>query len=254
MLKYNVQSPYTRMFSPYIDSYVEITGEKNISKTITPRLTTTLVFDLNDHSLCNGYGFATTVIGHHNAPFHLSTRSESQHKLMVQFTAYGLSPFIKTPLSGINNSVIDANKLFGNDMKVLHGLLRKTHKFEDQIQLIESFLIRRFRTPSPSHRLIYQLADSLVKTNTTDVRELKDTIPLSTRQIERNFRKLTGLTISQFMKVRRFEKAQKLINTTNKGINKFTDIAYQAGYYDQAHFNSDFKELTGSNPRNYRFC
>lgn len=71
---------------------------------------------------------------------------------------------------------------------------------------------------------------------------------LSRRQFERLFKAGVGLSPGTFNRILRFEKAVGRM----PGNLRLTDLAHQSGYYDQAHFIRDFRELAGLSPRAYR--
>lgn len=50
----------------------------------------------------------------------------------------------------------------------------------------------------------------------------------------------------------RFSNAVELLKEL--GPSSLTDIAFQAGYYDQPHFNSDVKAFTSRNPSGLVLC
>ena len=56
-------------------------------------------------------------------------------------------------------------------------------------------------------------------------------------------------SIKQLGKVIRLQTALKLL--LNQQSENLTQIAYESEYYDQAHFNRDFKEFTGINPKDF---
>jgi AraC-like DNA-binding protein len=53
----------------------------------------------------------------------------------------------------------------------------------------------------------------------------------------------------QFSKISRLQAALKLIG--QGAFNNLTDLALEAGYYDQAHFIKDFREFTGVSPKQF---
>ena len=46
----------------------------------------------------------------------------------------------------------------------------------------------------------------------------------------------------------RFQKAHKIIS--NEGLYDLVTVALSSGYFDQAHFNREYKKLIGFNPNN----
>ena len=63
------------------------------------------------------------------------------------------------------------------------------------------------------------------------------------------FKEHVGVTPKVFLKIIRFQKALQEIET-HKTVN-WTSIAFESGYYDQAHFINDFKEFSGFTPNQY---
>ena len=53
----------------------------------------------------------------------------------------------------------------------------------------------------------------------------------------------------QLARVARLQAALKMIQ--QKKFNSLTEIAYENGYFDQAHFIKDFREFTGISPKSF---
>jgi AraC-like DNA-binding protein len=68
-------------------------------------------------------------------------------------------------------------------------------------------------------------------------------VGLSERQLERRFLARVGQTPKQWQSLRRFERAVAAAATTS-----LTTAALDAGYFDQAHFNREFRRRTGVAP------
>lgn len=61
------------------------------------------------------------------------------------------------------------------------------------------------------------------------------------------FRSQVGLTPKAAARVLRFNRAMTLLN--QPGHRSLSSIALACGYFDQAHFNRDFRVLAGCSPR-----
>ena len=70
----------------------------------------------------------------------------------------------------------------------------------------------------------------------------------SVKTVSRTFLHHTGATPSKMLSVRRFQHALKMIT---QSCSCYTEIAYEAGYYDQSHFIRDFKKYAGSAPSDF---
>ena len=65
----------------------------------------------------------------------------------------------------------------------------------------------------------------------------------------RYFKKQTGKTFTQFVNEFRITHACKLLSETSRQIS---DICFECGFNNFAHFNKRFKKNTGQNPSQYR--
>lgn len=63
------------------------------------------------------------------------------------------------------------------------------------------------------------------------------------------FRGQTGYTPKVFCRIRRFQKALDCIEAS--GTVDWSAVALDSGYFDQAHFNHDFRAFSGINPSTY---
>ena len=57
-----------------------------------------------------------------------------------------------------------------------------------------------------------------------------------------------GISPKQYARVMRFSRALQQIHAASGSLS---DVAAAAGYYDQPHMNSEFKELSGFTPREF---
>lgn len=78
---------------------------------------------------------------------------------------------------------------------------------------------------------------------------LSEEFQLHPNYIVRKFKAVTGLTMSQYLlKVKLERAAHRMFNTSEH----FGHIAYDAGFYDQSHFNRCFKQQFGVVPKQFR--
>ncbi len=81
------------------------------------------------------------------------------------------------------------------------------------------------------------------------ISELVARINLSRRQLERNFRQASGLTLKQFARVCRLRAAAiNLVEATN---SNWARRAADCGFTDQAHLTREFSLLTGRSPNSF---
>ena len=81
-----------------------------------------------------------------------------------------------------------------------------------------------------------------------DLKSLAELACLSTAQFRKRFKTEVGISPKYFARIIR---VNAIIDTLKKQTlsQKLGDIAYQFNYFDQSHFNHDFKTVTGSLPK-----
>ena len=67
------------------------------------------------------------------------------------------------------------------------------------------------------------------------------------RQLERNFKKLIGLSPKEYANIIRFQNALSLIKNSNQN-RSLLDIAFECRYYDHSHLSNEIKRNTGLLP------
>ncbi|UJJ30444.1 AraC family transcriptional regulator [Halopseudomonas maritima] len=72
---------------------------------------------------------------------------------------------------------------------------------------------------------------------------------LGQRQLERLCKRYLGLTAKQYSRLHRVAYSRELLKRCNP--DPLAEVAYQAGYADQAHFSHDFKAVVGVTPGQY---
>lgn len=151
----------------------------------------------------------------------------------------------KIPATALDGQCISLQDLFGYEGERLTEKILKSDTLPEFVYILSNFLMQK----TNDLPLKYQSVEKwLSQTNflSRDV-SIKE-ICLSQRQFERNFKEFTGFSLRKYTKIKRFERVfQYLQNTKNK--ENLTEIAYRFGYYDQAHFNRDFKAFTGRSPK-----
>lgn len=121
--------------------------------------------------------------------------------------------------------------------------------FQQRVRLAENWLLQQrlmqHAVPGPVQYLNSKLAMSDVVL--TDA--LKD-MGLTRRRIERLFRQQVGMAPNQLKMLLRIRKARYQLKLNPDQL--LVDTALHSGYFDQAHFNHHFRNVTGYTPGEYK--
>lgn len=253
MINYQVLKPRQEQLMPYIDSYVYISGEKAISKQIFPQVGASLVIDFNNNTVFEGQVMKMALIGLHQKSYRLQTHSSANDRIIIRFSPFGFHAFSSVSACEVTNLFVDAADIFGRSIRQLYLDLESIVGFNHRIGRIEEFLLKNIREHTLTDRMIYDFANRIKQLSDLSPFSAREKyVHLSSRQLERKFKSIVGTTISGYWKIVRFNRALHLLKQSTP--KRLTDIAFECGYYDQSHFITDFKLLTGTSPRHYNFC
>lgn len=166
----------------------------------------------------------------------------------VQFHPYALSYLFSIPAVELTNSILDVQNLLGKAGKELEEQLFLAENIEERARLISNYFEARLTAISHKDQSIITAIKTVNQSGSnTHMDLLAKQFCLSQRQFERRFKELSGFSPISYSRIVRFEKALNSLISNRE----LTDIALTHGYYDQAHFNNDFKSFTGYNPKKY---
>ncbi len=167
--------------------------------------------------------------------------------VIVQFETTGAAAFFRLPLHELYGSQVALGDLAGDSwVSQLEGQLSEIMTISGKIALIECFLLERLKAQRDP------LVDfSLKKINSTNglvrIKSLAADLCISQDAFEKRFRRVVGSTPKQYASILRMKT---IVETGRKG-NSLTELALAAGFFDQAHFNKDFKLFTGQTPTEF---
>lgn len=136
--------------------------------------------------------------------------------------------------------------VWGLQANLLRERLVELARPELQLELFEMHLMTRLPQVKGIHPAI---AHALADLN-GEVRDMVTRSGLSHRRFIELFGRSVGLTPKRFVRVQRFQRMLKLLG--NNPRESWANVALDAGYTDQAHFNHEFREFAGVTPEQYK--
>ncbi len=168
----------------------------------------------------------------------------------ARFNPDGLSPFILIPVSELENKAVELKNIFGENGIQLEKEVLFAKDNAERIKLIESFLLGFLSDPKIVHTITKTCVEAILQSQgQLSVIDLADKMNVNRRNLERKFTSAIGMSPKQLSRVVRLQAAIKMMEENS--FSNLTSLAYENGYYDQAHFIKDFKEFTGISPRQF---
>lgn len=168
----------------------------------------------------------------------------------VRFFPWGASYIVPVALKELTGKSIEAELIFGSELHDLLSELHSRHSIREGIILIQNFLLNFFKKDFFRGRTSLKLIGySVQNIRELSIKQLSKKAGYSERQIRRFFKKETGLSPKEFLKIHRFLGVCKQLESGN--YSNFTNLALNNGYYDQAHFNHEFKSLSNMTPTEF---
>jgi AraC-like DNA-binding protein len=151
------------------------------------------------------------------------------------------------PLPEMENKAVSLNSLFNKEGLQLEKQVLGASTTAKRITIIETFLLNKLSSPEVTDRVAKQSVETLIKLKgQLSVDDLAAQLKINRRQLERKFSSAIGLSPKQLAKVIRLQATLKMLE--KRQFTSLTSLAYENGYFDQAHFIKDFKEFTGMSP------
>ena len=251
-MEYLKSKPFNFNLKIYIDDYNLITWENGLinSKYIQPRPGATLIFSDSNLKIGNEKFSKNILVGTQDNAVRIETSSKKIQIFVVHFSVFGLSRFINFSPVELHNQIIDVAGIFGKNIRRINDKLFTLSLFQEKINLLEKFLLNEIKEPKTTDRFIFSLSHQLIISHEfPSFKIIRSNIPMSTRNLERRFKELTGISILKFVRISRFQNAKNLLLT--KKNFKLTEIGYNTGYFDQAHFSKEFKSFSGLSPKDF---
>ena len=245
-----------KTLQPYVKHYYlfESDTATTFTDTVFPGGSMEIIFNLGAgvwQSLAYGQYYTTPPVelwGQITRP--LPIRSIGKHCMLgIRFYPHSAGLFLNEELSALNDQITDGRDIYGNTVRHLYEQLQNTSSLDKRIILIETFLLQCLAANEDKCRNISFIQHLLqdIKTDLS-IQVIAARYNISTRYLHKLVYRYTGLSPKQYNKIHRFQQSLKLITSTDSSL---TAVAYDCGYFDQAHFIKDFKSFTGTTPSAY---
>jgi len=246
-----------KLLRPWIECYWNVkldTGSNPKNEIILPNGKIEMIFALEGnyhvinrrtHKMKEAW-----LSGIHHEPLEIQYNGKS-NLIGIRFYPHGIFPFLDIPINETVNHVENLHSIWNVfHEEIFETLCTIKEKFKIYSTL-DQFLIRKISERKTSNHKVIGHVVKQVRTNPQQsVPELATSIGFTQRHLNRLFKDHTGINPKLLSQIFRFEKASSYLHSNSE--ENVADLISALGYYDQSHFNKEFKRFSGMTPLEYK--
>lgn len=219
-------------------------GRDGARELVLPNAAMSLVFSIDDSGR-----MATVLTGPHSQPISLDT-SRGFTAIGAKFKVGGAIPFLETASDELHNQTVRLDDLWGHTARDIEEQVWGAPTVDEKFRIIQAILLRRLARSSSRHPgVAYALQEIDRRRGGCTVASLANETGLSARRLGQLFARDVGFSPKLVARMRRFTEALRLIDSSAQV--EWTEVALSCGYYDQPHFNHEFRAFCGIEPSAY---
>jgi len=177
--------------------------------------------------------------------------SEPSYLLSVRMPPLGAYRVLDLPLGEIAHDVVELDEALGAEVNRVHERIGNTADAGMQLAILCDFVrCRLARSSARLHADARIAVGALAESHgAARIEDLCRSLGVSRKHLGTLFHDHVGLTPKAFARVFRFRRAVDLVQKGRR--LDWARVALACGYYDQAHFNREFREFAGMSPSEF---
>jgi AraC-like DNA-binding protein len=167
----------------------------------------------------------------------------------TKFRPGAFAPFTRVPMAELTNISAPLGEVLGPDAGGLEREVLSREDDRDRIAVVQAFLRTRMPAPDPRLETVTRIVRSMLEVPPgTRLDQLCGRFGMSPRTMQRLFRRYVGVSPKWVLQRYRLHDAAERIAAGEQDLAR---LGLDLGYFDQAHFIKDFKNLVGRSPAEY---
>jgi len=168
--------------------------------------------------------------------------------VLVYFTETGLLHFTSNPANELFDQSIGVDYIFP-PAKVREAEERLVLADNDaaRITVMNGFFLSLLKEVVLDKLIVEAVRRIYAAKGMIKIKTLQEALFISPSAFEKRFRKLVGASSKKFASIVRFNAVMGDLGKARS----LTELCYEYGYFDQAHFIKDFKQFTGRTPEGF---
>jgi AraC-like DNA-binding protein len=203
-----------------------------------------LVVSLGPQMDIDGRRYTSFAAGLHDAPAH-TAHDGVGHGIQAYLTPLGARRLFGMPMGELTNQVVELEDLLERDAGELAERLATAPDWGRRIDLFERAIAARVLRVAPVAPGLEWAWQRLLETDgAAPIGALAGELGWSRRHLAARVRAELGKAPKALARILRFERAVERLRAGDD----LAALALDCGYYDQAHFNRDFRAFAGTTP------
>jgi AraC-like DNA-binding protein len=200
--------------------------------------------------LSSGDGFGAGL----SDAYAISESGGSQRGVQAMFTPHGARRFFGLPMHLLANRVFSLDDLLGRAAaQDLAEQLQAANGWSRAFRLLDAAILARLAAgdaidAAGAREIAWAVRQLQRSHGQLSIAALAAEIGCSRKHLAAGFREHVGIAPKSVARILRFRRVLELVEATPA---RWSAIAQAAGYFDQAHFSNDFRQLTGRSPGAY---
>lgn len=237
------------ILQPFVKTMMIIESESGMENKLLPDTSLVMAFRLKGHvTALNSLGekeLSTSVITGLRKSARTVIYQNNTSVLLVIFKEAGASAFFKTPTHEFFGQSLALDQFISKEkISEIEENLFYLNTNAARFKLVENFLLTKLQNGSEDRLVLNAVHKIKTSKGNVTIKSLANSLCISQDPFEKRFRKATGTSPKHFSSIIRLRN----LITNYSNTSSLTEIAYTAGYYDQAHFIKAFKTFTGQTP------
>lgn len=206
------------------------------------------IYDRDNTERCQT--FSGSLLSGAHAEYQVISTAMQASVVGVSFKPGGAFPFLRMPAGELRDTTVSLDALWGAAAVDLRNQLLEATTPRARFEVLERALCKELSRGLNSHAAVgFALRRFMTDPHVATVAGVTEQIGLSPKRFIQVFRDQTGFTPKVFCRIRRFQQALDFMDGC-KSV-EWPQVALDCGYFDQAHFNHDFRAFSGINPTSY---
>lgn len=194
------------------------------------------------------------VIGGARSSYYVKSVVETSGSVGAQLAPGAAAMLLGSPASDLAETHTPLDDLLGPTVSRVTDDLAEARTAEGKLALFEALLLSRLAARSRRQAAASELHPAVAEALSlfdrgSSIAEAVDRTGYSHRTFLSLFRTAVGLPPKVYCRIRRFQHA---LERMRNGRSSLVDVAFDAGYADQAHLTREFRAFAGITPVEYR--